>query len=97
MNAEVFMSVHPELVNNIVSGEIQKEFINGSSKKQSMHLLQFEQMNLQIVDEQSIADNYKSQLSQLLKKAEELKADNLLDDAMVIIEQIKQIREDHMK
>ncbi len=91
------MSAHPELVNNIVSGEIQKEFINGSSKKQSMHQLQFEQMNLQIFDEQSIADNYKSQLSQLLKKAEELKADNLLDDAMAIIGQIKQIREDHMK
>jgi hypothetical protein len=37
MNAEVFMNVHPELVFDGVSGHIEKEFINGSSKKQSMH------------------------------------------------------------
>jgi hypothetical protein len=33
MNAEVFMSAHPELVIDGVSGQIEKEFINGSSKK----------------------------------------------------------------
>jgi len=31
------MNVHPELVFDDVSGHIEKEFINGSSKKQSMH------------------------------------------------------------
>jgi hypothetical protein len=37
MNAEVFMNVHPELIAEGVSGQIEKEFINGSSKKQSTH------------------------------------------------------------
>jgi hypothetical protein len=35
MNADIFVNTHPEIA--VVSVEIEKQFINGSSKKQSMH------------------------------------------------------------
>ncbi len=95
MNADIFVNTHPEIA--VVSVEIEKQFINGSSKKQSMHQMQFEQMNIQIVDEQTIIENYKQKPSELIIQAEELKANKLLDDAIIVVGQLKNFKTEQMQ